>query len=619
MPGAALAYFLVVVPYGGGIVLGESQECRVRVSDRSRARRSALSLLLATVGLGIGTADAFADYRSAVLADNPDSYFRMDDTDATMRNETANGNGVHIGDPNLRVPGALPNATPNYAVTYFSNDDDRSRFQISDTGTYDDFSLEFLVWTGQDVPNNGSQWYNGAGLVDGEIAGVTNDAGVALMPGGSVGFGMGNPDLTIQSFDPKNNGQWHHIVATRSGGTMRLYVDGQLAPSQQSTNGPTGARSNSHFTIGDLDTLVGPAAAIIDEVAFYRHELTQQDVIEHVQAIDDPPDPDGRLAFAGLAGGTGRITAPGIDCTVTGGVFPSGDCDEFYPARTFVNFEAHPDENSRFGFWQDGFETDSLCTTNPACGLTIQSGKTDSMFAGFYLRSRPLGTEVHTTLSGVADQIAGAYDQSIDPRKDAKIKTPSAALGVADPELADGEGMIAFAVPKNDANLIGSDGATLIGSDGATLSTKSPGIASLIGSDGATLIGSDGATLIGSDGGSLIGSDGATLIGSDGATLVGNAGNTRPAHIRPASKAPKKVYKVFLFGTYEMTGLDGTGQIQTTLKLAKKGEQIIKTVGQMNQNLSDNKEEPLKLTLLEVVQPNDNRGTGGGYIQFKVD
>src|SRR5688500_12072933 len=149
----------------------------------------------------------------------------MDDADATMRNETANGDGAHIGGPNLQVPGALPNATPNYAVTYFSNDDDRSRFQISDTGSYSAFSLEFLVWTGQAVPNNGSQWYNAAGLVDGEVSGVTGDAGTALMPDGTLGFGLGNPDTTLRSFHAINNGSWHHIVVTSNGsGTMRTYV-----------------------------------------------------------------------------------------------------------------------------------------------------------------------------------------------------------------------------------------------------------------------------------------------------------------------------------------------------------------------------------------------------------
>jgi hypothetical protein len=586
------------------------------------ARRLLISSVLAVAGLAASAAPTLADYPSVVMADNPDSYFRMDDAGAVMHNETANGDGAHIGEPNLQVPGALPNASPNYAVTYFANDDDRSRFQISDTGSYTDYSIEFLVWTGQAVPNNGNQWYNAAGLVDGEVSGVTSDTGAALMPDGTVGFGKGNPDTTIKSFHAVNNGSWQHVVATSTGtGTMRVYVNGELEV--QTTSGPTGPRSNSNFTIGDLDTLVGPAAAIIDEVAFYRHELSQNDVIEHVQAIDDattPPAPDGRLAFAGLAGGTGQITAPGIDCTVTGGVFPAGDCDEFYPAGTFVNFEAHPSADSRFGFWLDGIDTDSLCTTNPACGLTIQSDKTDALFAGFYLRSQPLGTEVHTTLASAADQLAGVYDDSVDPGNRGKVKTPNAPLGRPDLEFADGGGLAAVSVPEADAKLIGSDGATLIGSDGGTLQTRSPGIASLIGSDGETLIGSDGATLIGSDGGSLIGSDGATLIGSDGATLVGNGGNTRAAHAAPAAAAkPAKKYKVYAFGTYNLRGLDSTGQVQTTFTLTKKGEKLLKTLGEMNQNLPNSKEEPLKLTLVELLQPNDNRGTGGGFIQFKID
>ena len=53
------------------------------------------------------------------------------------------------------------------------------------------------VKTTQTSPT-GSQWYNGNGMVDGEVGGVTNDFGVSYL-NSKVAFGVGNGDTTIQS------------------------------------------------------------------------------------------------------------------------------------------------------------------------------------------------------------------------------------------------------------------------------------------------------------------------------------------------------------------------------------------------------------------------------------
>ena len=62
----------------------------------------------------------------------------------------------------------------------------------------DDFTLSF--WVNTTSAGSGSvHWYQGIGLLDGEVGGVTNDFGTALMAGGRVGFGVGNPDITLIS------------------------------------------------------------------------------------------------------------------------------------------------------------------------------------------------------------------------------------------------------------------------------------------------------------------------------------------------------------------------------------------------------------------------------------
>lgn len=59
--------------------------------------------------------------------------------------------------------------------------------------------------------------------------------------GGFVALGIGNPDTTITTTNSVNDGQWHHIAATRDGtsGQMLIYMDAFL---QASGLGPLGTR-----------------------------------------------------------------------------------------------------------------------------------------------------------------------------------------------------------------------------------------------------------------------------------------------------------------------------------------------------------------------------------------
>lgn len=100
------------------------------------------------------------------------------------------------------------------------------------------FTISF--WLKTTDHGGGPQWWSGKGLVDGEVQGTTDDFGVSLM-GGAVGLGIGNPDTTIVTTNAVNDGQWHHVAATRdvTDGQMDIYVDGKL---QASGIGPVGTK-----------------------------------------------------------------------------------------------------------------------------------------------------------------------------------------------------------------------------------------------------------------------------------------------------------------------------------------------------------------------------------------
>ncbi len=93
-----------------------------------------------------------------------------------------------------------------------------------------DFTIEYWMKTTQTGPSGGQfNWYNGIGLVDAEVGGVTRDFGTSLN-GNKLCFGVGLPDVSIFSTSPVNTGNWVHVAATRSmsTGVIKLYINGAL-------------------------------------------------------------------------------------------------------------------------------------------------------------------------------------------------------------------------------------------------------------------------------------------------------------------------------------------------------------------------------------------------------
>jgi O-glycosyl hydrolase len=138
------------------------------------------------------------------------------------------------------------------------------------------FSMAFWLRT-TSTGGSGNQWWNGAGLVDGEVAGAVNDFGVALL-NGSIAFGIGNPDTTLQSATTVNDGNWHHVAVTRNGfdGELRIYLNGVL--NAVTNTGPKGPRTApSDLRLGSLQT--GAAGKFydgaLDDVRLYNGLLEE--------------------------------------------------------------------------------------------------------------------------------------------------------------------------------------------------------------------------------------------------------------------------------------------------------------------------------------------------------
>ena len=209
------------------------------------------------------------------FSDNPVAYWPLNETAGTVAFDAVHGNnGLYVGGYVLYTGGVTGAgfASPHRAVLYNGSS---GYTQIPRLIGGTDFSIVF--WVRTTVTGGSPNWYNGQGLVDGEVSGTTGDFGVALV-GGKVGFGIGNPDITLPSVKTINNNLWHQVAVTRNAGSgaMSIYIDGTF---DSGTTGPTGVRTNSpSLRIGSLQTGTGFFNGSISDVAMYSQVLTANQI-----------------------------------------------------------------------------------------------------------------------------------------------------------------------------------------------------------------------------------------------------------------------------------------------------------------------------------------------------
>jgi hypothetical protein len=175
--------------------------------------------------------------------------------------------------------GTSPVDKPSFPETAFAVTFNGSSTQrvIDPRPVQDDFTLAFWIKTAQ-AGTGSTHWYEGRGLLDGEVGGETNDFGTSLMAGGKIGFGVGNPDTTLKSTKSVNNSAWHHVVVSRnaSSGLMKIYVDGVL---DSSGTGPTGTKSApDRLTLGSLQTNLNYFQGEMADFRIYDREISVADV-----------------------------------------------------------------------------------------------------------------------------------------------------------------------------------------------------------------------------------------------------------------------------------------------------------------------------------------------------
>lgn len=122
-----------------------------------------------------------------------------------------------------------------------------------------------------------TNWYNGYGVVDGEVLTSTDDFGLAIA-GGRALHGTGNPDFTIGSNDTINDGITNLISTTRnmSAGQLSMYIDGLLDTTR--SGGNTGTLDVvKELTIGSMQLDNNYFNGEIAEVIAYDQDMSAAD------------------------------------------------------------------------------------------------------------------------------------------------------------------------------------------------------------------------------------------------------------------------------------------------------------------------------------------------------
>ena len=237
--------------------------------------------LASNAGNTLKAATIFYPYKTAVLADSPSFYWRLNETTGTAVEDTTTSNrdGTLLAQTYAQAQtGALASETRDTSLGLTVG---VINANASVTGP-SPFSVE--AWIKSSSTSGGR--ILGFGNATGSTASTTTDRQLYLAPTGKVYFGIGSAKTTVASTGSVNNGAWHHVVGTYATGTnnMKLYVDGVLQGSATATAismtgyWRAGAESMSGWAGNPTD---GYYEGGLDELAVYPTVLSQTRVQAH--------------------------------------------------------------------------------------------------------------------------------------------------------------------------------------------------------------------------------------------------------------------------------------------------------------------------------------------------
>ncbi len=202
-------------------------------------------------------------------------YWRLNESSGSASAWDASGNGNHGAledmDPSTDwVSGHLDGALD------FDGVDDHIDISVMNPRDYDDFT--FSAWyrsADTSVSDDEYIFYHGFNYEDEIVFGPTDDQPDRLRLGININNSWnayyGTSDIVDQ--------QWHHLVAVRGGGRVKIYVDGvEETNDWDSDSGQTASIDGDGPFIGNYPGITEQVHGVLDEVRVYNRALEPEDV-----------------------------------------------------------------------------------------------------------------------------------------------------------------------------------------------------------------------------------------------------------------------------------------------------------------------------------------------------
>ncbi len=232
-----------------------------------------LSLFISTTCLAVGTIVQYSAYDLTGTMSGA--------TVATWRDMTGNGYDATQAN-NSNRPTYQANAINGHPALHF--DSSNNTYLELARPVADDFTIAIVFQSGQGV-GTGTSYYQGAGLVSGEMPSSVNDYCLALNADGKVLAGTGNPDKNLVSATGFNDNMPHFAVfrRVRANGSLTLFIDGRIEAAN--TGNTYSLTKPNRLVIGAQQVLNNYFTGDIAEITIYDTALSDNSIFSLSQQV----------------------------------------------------------------------------------------------------------------------------------------------------------------------------------------------------------------------------------------------------------------------------------------------------------------------------------------------
>ena len=233
-------------------------------------------------------------YRRVIVADNPISHWRMDETSGTAINDSTASNHATFADTSgsatssglvFAQAGATLGEKASTSISTNTN-----RIQLPNNASLKpsgDFSVEMWVKYPYRTTPASHDLYNfstastASGFSMQVLSGVLT---VKYKPSGASTVTLTN-NTNMTGYGNLFDSNWHHLVFSSTNALKILYFDGQILASDSTNNGAvTWPATPVNYWITSGGDSTNPT--IVDETAIYGYALSQNQVRNHMAAAD---------------------------------------------------------------------------------------------------------------------------------------------------------------------------------------------------------------------------------------------------------------------------------------------------------------------------------------------